>query len=225
MSKLASEIVANCKTCAKAKYDRHPKKQELGETPIPSQVGEILHIDIFSTDQKYFLTSIDKFSKFAMVQSIPSRTIEDIKPALLQLLNVFPKAKVIYCDNEPSLNSHTILSMLENHFGVSISNAPPLHSVSNGQVERFHSTLVELARCLKIDKGISDTVELILLATARYNKSIHSVIDKRPADVIQTQSDQPQYEIQDKIKIAQDKLRNRELPDRTGRSKLVKKSL
>jgi len=79
--------------------------------------------------------------------------------------------------------------MLENHFGVSISNAPPLHSVSNGQVERFHSTLVELSRCLKIDKGISDTVELILLATARYNKSIHSVIDKRPADVIQTQSD------------------------------------
>jgi len=25
-------------------------------------------------------------------------------------------------------------------------------------VERFHSTLVELARCLKIDKGISDTI-------------------------------------------------------------------
>jgi len=107
--------------------------------------------------------------------------------------------------------------MLENHFGVSISNAPPLHSVSNGQVERFHSTLVELSRCLKIDKGISDTVELILLATARYNKSIHSVIDKRPADVIQTQSDQPQYEIQDKIKITQDKLRNRENAARQNR--------
>jgi len=39
MTKLASEIAANCKTCAKAKYDRHPKKQELGETPIPGHVG------------------------------------------------------------------------------------------------------------------------------------------------------------------------------------------
>jgi len=140
-----------------------------------------------------------------MVQSISSRTIEDLKPTILQLLDVFPKAKVIYCDNEPSLNSHTILTMLKNHFGVRISNAPPLHTVSNGQVERFHSTLVELARCLKIDKGISDTVELILLATSRYNKSIHSVIDKRPADVVMAQSSDPQYEIQDRIRQAQDR--------------------
>jgi len=145
MAKLANENVTNCRTCAKGKYDRQTRKQELGETPVPSRVGEMLHIDIFSTDRKYFLTCIEKFSKFAMVQPIPSRTIEDLKPALLQLLNVFPKAKVIYCDNEPSLNSHTILTMRENHFGVSISNAPPLHSVSNGQVERFHSTLVALS--------------------------------------------------------------------------------
>jgi len=54
MAKLANEIVQNCKTCARAKYDRHPRKQELGETPGPSQVGEMLHIDIFSTDKKFF---------------------------------------------------------------------------------------------------------------------------------------------------------------------------
>jgi len=112
MAKLANEIVQNCKTCARAKYDRHPKKQEIGESPIPSCAWETLHIDIFSTDRKYFLTCIDKFSKFAVVQPIPSRTIEDLKPALLQLMNYFPRAKTIYCDNEPSLNSHTISAML-----------------------------------------------------------------------------------------------------------------
>jgi len=63
MAKLANEIVTNCRTCARAKYDRHPGKQELGETPVPSRVGEMLHIEIFSTDRKYFLTCIDKFSK------------------------------------------------------------------------------------------------------------------------------------------------------------------
>lgn len=155
MAKLANEIVQNCKTFARAKYDRHPRKQELGETPVPSQVGEMQHIDIFTTDKKFFLTCIDKFSKFAVVQPVSSRTIEDLKPALLQLINFFPKAKSIYCDNEPALNSQTISAMLSNYFGVRISNAPPLHSVSNGQVERFHSTLLELARCLKIDKGIT----------------------------------------------------------------------
>jgi len=107
--------------------------------------------------------------------------------------------------------------MLENHFGVSISNAPPLHSVSNGQVERFHSTLVELARCLKIDKGINDTVELILLATARYNKSIHSVINKKPAEVMQADPDDPQSDVQEKIKNAQNVTRNRENASRRNR--------
>jgi len=46
--------------------------------------------------------------------------------------------KTMYCDNEPSLKSHTIVSMLCNNFGVSITNASPLNSTSNGQVERFH---------------------------------------------------------------------------------------
>lgn len=64
-------------------------------------VGEILHIDIFSTDKKYFLTCIDKFSKFAIVQPIVSRTIIDIEPPILQLMNFFPNTKTIYCDNDP----------------------------------------------------------------------------------------------------------------------------
>jgi len=70
MNNFAKEVVTNCRVCTKAKYDRHPKRQELGVTPIPSCTGEMLHIDIFSTDKKQFLTCIDKFSKFGVVQSI-----------------------------------------------------------------------------------------------------------------------------------------------------------
>jgi len=78
MSKLASEVVANCKVCNKTKYDRHPKKQELGSTSISSHVGELLHIDIFCIDKKIFLICFDKFSKFAIVQPLSSRTIIDV---------------------------------------------------------------------------------------------------------------------------------------------------
>jgi len=112
MNRLATEIVANCRVCSLAKYDRHPKKQMLGETPIPSYAGELLHVDVFSTDQKYFLTCVDKFSKFAVVQPICSRAIVDIKDPILQLINIFPNIKTIYCDNERSLNSETIKTIL-----------------------------------------------------------------------------------------------------------------
>lgn len=66
---------ANCRVCAK--YIRH-NKQEMCQTPLPFYVGEMLHIDVSSTDIKYFLTRIDKFSKFAIVQTIPSLTIIDL---------------------------------------------------------------------------------------------------------------------------------------------------
>jgi len=70
-------------------------------------------------------------------------------------------------------------------------------------VERFHSTLAEIARCLKIERGIKDTVELILLATIEYNKTIHSVTNKRPIDVIHSSTIELNTEIRDRVLNAQ----------------------
>jgi len=103
------------------------------------------------------------------MQPLPSRAIVDVRGPIIQLENFFPKTKTIYCDNEASFNSETINSLLKNQNSIDIVNAPPLHSSSNGQVERFHSTLTEIARCITIDKQISDTVELVMRATVEYN--------------------------------------------------------
>lgn len=100
-------------------------------------------MDIFSTAGKYFLTAVDKFSKFALTQHITSLTITDV---ILQLVNLFPDVKSIYCDNKMSFNTETIRSLLKYQFDIEVVNAPPLHSTSNGQVERFHSTLQEILR-------------------------------------------------------------------------------
>jgi len=102
----------------------------------------------------------------------------------LQLLNFFPKTKTIFCDNEAAFNSETITSMLRNTYGIDVVNAPPLHCSSKGQVERFHSTMAEIARCLKLDKKVNDTVELILRATVEYNRTIHSVTREKPIEIV-----------------------------------------
>lgn len=152
-----------------------------------------------------------------MVQPIPSRTIEDVKIPVMQLLNIFPQVKQIYCDNEPSLNSETIRSLLSNSFGVCIANAPHLHSISNGQVERFHSTLLEIARCMKIQKGISNTVDAILHATAEYNKSVHAVTNKRPVDVLHASTAKLRQEIKNRVQRAQVVQNNRVNRSRSNR--------
>lgn len=163
----------------------------------------MLHIDIFSTDKKFFLTCVDKFSKFAVVQPVSSRTILELKIPIIQLVNLFPKTKTKFCDNEAAFNSETIVSLLKNSYDIDIVNAPPLHSVSNGQVERFHSTLADIARSLRMDKKASDTVELIMRATVEYNRSIHSVTNQKPLDVIHAASPEFRQNIQEKIQKAQ----------------------
>ena len=192
-------ITANCKTCRKAKYQRHPQKQQTGETPVPSYPGQILHIDIYNTDKKFFLTCLDKFSKFAVVKPIASRAIIDIKPALIEILNFFKNTETIVCDNEKSLNSQTIKSFIKNHFGAEIFTTPPLHSSSNGQIERFHGTLTEIARCLKLESISEDSVELVLIATSKYNRSIHSTTNKKPIDVLQSLPNELRQKIHSKI--------------------------
>lgn len=182
------DIIKNCKVCHEAKYERRPRKTEISQTPIPSYPGEILHLDIYATDRKYFLTCIDKFSKFAIVKNIQSRSIVDIKPALYEMLNMFKGIKTIICDNEKSLNSVTIKTFLKNNFDAVIFAVPPLHSSTNGQVERFHSTLTEIARCIRLEQSSIDTVELVLMATLKYNRSIHSTIKLRPIDVVNASS-------------------------------------
>lgn len=201
--KKLQEIIRNCKICKEGKYQRHPKKIKIGKTSIPNYPGEILHMDIYSTDNKLFLTCIDKFSKFVIVKQIASRSIVDIKPKILEILNIFKNTKSLVCDNEKSLISHTIRALVRNEFGAEIHTTAPLHSTSNGQIERYHSTLSELARCLKLQFGTTDTVELILSATVKYNRTIHSTIKYRPVDVLHSLTEKSKIEIRNRLKDKQ----------------------
>lgn len=54
-------ILKLCSTCKKNKYERHPNQPKLNASPIPSYPGQVIHIDIFSTDRKIVLTALDKF--------------------------------------------------------------------------------------------------------------------------------------------------------------------
>jgi len=177
----------------------------------------MLHIDIYSTDKRFFLTCIDKFSKFAVVQPLLSRAIVDVRSPILQLINFFPNIKTIYCDNEASFNSETITSLLKNQYDIDIVNAPPLHSSSNGQVDRFHSTLTEIARCMKIDQKVDDTVELIMRATVEYNKTIHSVTRLSPKQALHSANAEQKLAIIGNIEKAQQANLDRINPTRQNR--------
>ncbi|XP_075150854.1 uncharacterized protein LOC142224962 [Haematobia irritans] len=210
MNKKINNIVKQCTVCRENKYDRHPPKHELRETPIPTYPGEIIHIDIYRTEKQLVLTAIDKFSKYAQGKLIKSRAIEDIKEPLRKLIFSYGVPKMVVFDNEPSLNSATITFMLQDQLGIKIFRAPPYASTVNGQVERFHSTLTEIMRCLKSERTNNAFIELLDRAIYEYNYTIHSTTGQRPLEVFfgrRVSTDPEAYERtrQDNIQRLKDK--------------------
>lgn len=109
--KMAQQIkifIRNCRTCNECKYDRNPIKSPMTITPLPSAPFEIMHVDILFMNKLYFLTSIDKISKYAQVVKIDSRAVVDILPALKEIILKHKPPEVIVMDGEKSFNSGNV---------------------------------------------------------------------------------------------------------------------
>lgn len=191
------ELIKQCRVCKEQKNDRKPNKPELRSSPIPKYPGQIIHIDIYSTDKQLVLTAIDKFSKYAQVRCIKSRAVEDVREPLRQIVFAFGVPKMVIYDNEKTFSSASICFMLQDQLGIEIYKTPPYTSAVNGQVERFHSTLSEIMRCLRTDRIHRSFLELLDRAVYEYNYSIHSTTKKRPIEAFfgrTVSTDPEQYE-------------------------------
>ncbi|XP_055630413.1 uncharacterized protein LOC129771106 isoform X1 [Toxorhynchites rutilus septentrionalis] len=162
--------INNCPTCKKCKYDRKPPKLVQKTNPAENTF-ERIHMDIFFMSGRKMLTIVDAFSKFANVIALETRTIVDLKRAITEHIRIFGKPKSITCDQEPSLTSLAFIGFMQDldieiHFASS--------SNSNGIVERFHSTLIELYRTLNSKYKDMEFFDKINILVDIYNNTIHS---------------------------------------------------
>ena len=173
-------FIDSCDICKKAKYNRKPpnliRKSTFGNKPF-----DRVHIDIFFLKGSKWLTIVDSFSKFANAIFLESRTIVDIKKAITEHIRQFGRPQTIVSDQEPAFRSIDFIGFL-NDLGIETHFASS--SNSNGIVERFHSTLIEIFRTNNAkfnDLPISDQVNV---AVDIYNNSFHSAIKNQPRNVV-----------------------------------------
>lgn len=216
------EYIKLCETCHKNKYDRHPYKVALGSTPRPERPLDIVHIDIYIAEKTCFLSAIDKFSRYGSLIHIKSRNILDLRKGLTKYFKIFGTPRKIVCDNEPSLRSIEIRGLLHD-LGVEVFFIPPNHSESNGLVERFHSTINEIFRCIKPAFESLTTKEILNIACTQYNNTIHSSIKLKPREAFYGLKDDQERPLQiekivesrnklyDEIMLAHDKSNKRAL--------------
>lgn len=173
-------LVSSCDICKKAKYDRKPPNL-IKKSIFGNHLFDRVHIDIFFLKGQKWLTIVDSFSKFANVIPLETRTIIDIKNAVTEHIRQFGRPNTIVSDQEPSFRSLDFIGFLndleiESHFASS--------SNSNGIVERFHSTLIEIFRTNMQKNSNLSTREQVNIAVDIYNNSFHSVIKNIPRKLV-----------------------------------------
>lgn len=172
--------INNCLICKKCKYDRKPPKliQKTNDANRPFQK---IHIDIFFIKGRKMLTVVDAFSKFANVIPLETRTIIDLKRAITEHLRIFGRPEIIVCDQEPGFTSIDFIGFLQD-LNIELHHASC--SNSNGIVERFHSTLIELFRTMNHKHTDLDFNDRINILVDLYNNTVHSATGFKPRQVI-----------------------------------------
>ena len=172
--------INNCPTCKKSKYDRKPPKL-IQKTNNAEKPFHKIHIDIFFMKGEKMLTIVDAFSKFANVIALETRTIVDLKRAITEHIRTFGRPEIIVCDQEPGFTSIDFIGFLQS-LNIEIHHASS--SNSNGIVERFHSTLIELYRTLQATYKDLEFFNKINILVDIYNNTIHSVTGYKPRQIV-----------------------------------------
>lgn len=193
MSSLIKNFIKTCEICNSSKYDRRPNKPEFQPTPIPKFPTQILHMDLMEIQGEKYITCIDKLSKFVKFFHIKDRSALHLRNKLTKILHYFTVPEMIVIDNERSFMSPIILNYIKT-LGITIYNTPSQKSEVNGTIERVHSTIIELVRCLNKEYQELSQKEIIYLAVDRYNNTIHSVIKAKPSDIFFGRSSKTDYQ-------------------------------
>lgn len=127
------------------------------------------------------------------------KQIGNVLNAVREILNIYPNCISIMTDNDPMFLSHEVNNYLERQKIEHLKTAVN-HSTTNGQVERTHSTLTEIIRCLIKEKNL-ETHEAIFEAAREYNQTIHSVIKLKPFEVFQNPN---QFDLHEVLKQQQE---------------------
>lgn len=188
MKNVFLEFAASCEICKTQKYERIPGKQPIGSTPIPESVGESISMDLFYIDNRFYVTSVDRYSKHLIVNPLESKLNFHVRLEKILTQN-YPKCKYLITDNEPIFISNAS-KIIYQKYRIAHITTPVQHSTTNGQVERTHSTLIELIRCLCKQNNSTPTNE-IFNAVKAYNETIHSVTGEKPIDIKQNPTNYP----------------------------------
>ncbi len=154
---------ATCDTCQRVKAGSHSRSKKSHKIKIfpATKPFQQISVDIVGplmmgkTRNRYIVTMIDKFSRFAMMEPVRDiRAISVIK-AIDKWIATFGPPESILSDNGSQFISSIYSNYMLNHGDVKRRYAATYHPECNGQIERLHRWLKERLALIAQDGGLN----------------------------------------------------------------------
>lgn len=154
---------------------------------------------------KYILTIIDLFSKFAWAVPLKSKKQDKVADALEDIiLTSGRKPKILQSDNGPEFKG-TFFDDLSERCGFKQVHSLPYTPQSNGAIERFNGILKKSIKAYFTKTGKRRWIDILNSLVYNYNNSKHSTTDENPIDIVEA-DENDDVEILSQVR---DKIKNR----------------
>lgn len=183
MKETISAIINACEQCRKMKYERKPIKPFIQLTQSQDSPFQELFIDLLFIESKYYLTTVDAFSKLGQAIFIPNRSTPEVVRALIKYFSMYGIPRKINCDSGAEFNNELMKELL-NLYKIELHVGTPNNPNSMAIVERFHSTIIEIYRLAKYEKSDQDAASVMTYAIMAYNNTIHSATSFTPFEMV-----------------------------------------
>lgn len=142
-----STYINSCETCQTAKTDRHPPHIKYQITSTPVKPLEVINIDTLQIKGLKILTIIDIFSKIGHAYPIETISGMEVMRKILTFIQHYGFPNKIICDSGIEFNNALLQDFCNLH-KIKLHFTSIQGHTSSGNIERFHSTILDSVRCL-----------------------------------------------------------------------------
>lgn len=165
---------------------------------------DLSNLSGFNKKQKWLLTCIDLFSKYAYVKTTPNKSGKRISYAMDSILSKLPKKhipSVIQTDRGSEFQGE--FNKIMKKYKIKHIFSTPYKPSTQGAVERFNGTIKRLLFSYMSNNKTKTYINVLEDIVDNYNSSIHRATGVSPKNIVDGISKEEQQKINNKISKAQ----------------------
>jgi transposase InsO family protein len=187
LSRDVTEFIKRCPSCAAQRLKRGPQRTHKLTIFPPEGPLEFVAMDVLGPlpetkrGNRFCVVMCDRFTKISIAVPTPNQTAETCAQVFVDRWICYYGVPLIILSDNGSNFASKFFSVLTHILGIKHVFTSPYRPSTNGQTERWNATLVDtITHYLFAEK---DWDELVGVATASYNHSVHSSTGFAPFEI------------------------------------------